>query len=305
MPIHAPFLKYFREVARSGSVRLAAKRLYVASSAVNRQILKIEDELGVKLFERTPTGMVLTAAGSLLSAHVERVLSDAERTLAEIASAARGEERPITITGEDSVLCAFLPPALARLCGEYPQVCVAFKAASGRDFSRLLSIGAADVALGFDAEPALGLECVASCELPVGAIVHGDHPLAERSRVTLEECAAYPMILPDRSWPLRDLMDQHVARLAVEPTTVTSSSSVEFLRFMLERQNGVGFCTIIAIEAQVASGELRHLPLFAPDAVVQQFGIWAVANERRGRHLETLLTLLSGRLGEYGCASES
>jgi DNA-binding transcriptional LysR family regulator len=189
-----------------------------------------------------------------------------------------------------------LPPALARLCGEYPQVCVAFKAASGRDFSRLLSIGAADVALGFDAEPAPGLECVASCELPVGAIVHGDHPLAKRGQVTLEECAGYPMILPDRSWPLRDLMDQHVARLAVEPTTVTSSSSVEFLRFMLERQNGVGFCTIIAIEAQVASGELRHLPLFAPDAVVQQFGIWAVANERRGRHLETLLTLLSGRL---------
>ena len=108
VPIHAPFLRYFREVARCGSVRLAAKPLYVASSALNRKILKVENELGVKLFERTPTGMVLTPAGALLGDHVERVLSAAERTLTEITSAVRGEARPITITGEHSVLCAFL-----------------------------------------------------------------------------------------------------------------------------------------------------------------------------------------------------
>ncbi len=301
MPIHAPFLKYFREVARCGSVRLAAKRLYVASSAVNRQILKVEDDLGVKLFERTSTGMVLTPVGELLGAHVERVLSDAERTLAEITSAARGEERPITITGEDSVLCAFLPPALAQLYGEHPEVCTAFKAASGRELGRLLFLGAADVALGFDAESAPGLECVASCELPVGAVVHDDHPLATRTQVTLEECASYPMILPDASWPLRTRLDQELARAGIAPNTATSSSSLDFLRFMLERQLGVGFRTVIGIEAQVASGELKHVPLRSPEPVMQQFGVWALEHPRRGRHLECLLTLLARRLGDYGC----
>src|SRR5437867_2688894 len=57
--MHASVLKYFLEVARSGSIRKAAQRLFVASSAVNRQILQLEEELGAELFDRLPTGMRL------------------------------------------------------------------------------------------------------------------------------------------------------------------------------------------------------------------------------------------------------
>ena len=46
MPIHAAFLNYFVEVYRCGSIREASRKLSISSSAVNRQILKIEDELG-------------------------------------------------------------------------------------------------------------------------------------------------------------------------------------------------------------------------------------------------------------------
>ena len=52
--MHAAALRYLREVARCGSVRRAAQTLNVASSAVNRQILKLESELGVRLFDRLP-----------------------------------------------------------------------------------------------------------------------------------------------------------------------------------------------------------------------------------------------------------
>ena len=53
--MHASVLKYFVEVARCGSIRKAAQNLYVASSAVNRQILKLEAEMGTDLFDRHPT----------------------------------------------------------------------------------------------------------------------------------------------------------------------------------------------------------------------------------------------------------
>jgi DNA-binding transcriptional LysR family regulator len=300
VPIHAPFLKYFREVARCGSVRLAARRLYVASSAVNRQILKIEDELGVKLFERTTAGMVLTPAGALLAEHVERVVSDAERTLAEIKAAVGGAERPITITGEDSVLSAFLPPALVALHADFPDAYTAFKAAGGRELCRQLSIGGADVALGFDAQESSGLACVAWRDLPVGAVVSCGHPLAERERVSLQECAAYPMILPDPSWPLRELLDREIARIGISPNTVTSSSSLEFLRFMLERQHAIGFRTVIGIESKLQEQELRHLPLYTPEPMRQRFGIWVVAQRRRSAAMERLLALLAQRLEGYG-----
>jgi DNA-binding transcriptional LysR family regulator len=66
MPVFSPFIRYFDEVARQGSIRKAADRLNVAPSAVNRQILKLEDELGAPLFERLPRGLRLTAAGEIL-----------------------------------------------------------------------------------------------------------------------------------------------------------------------------------------------------------------------------------------------
>ena len=62
-------LRYFLEVARTGSVNQAAQRLHVAASAVSRQLGKLEDSLGVVLFERQARGMNLTEAGTRLLAH--------------------------------------------------------------------------------------------------------------------------------------------------------------------------------------------------------------------------------------------
>ena len=56
MRIHAAALLYFDAVRRAGSIREAARRLNVASSAVNRQILKLEAEVGAPLFDRLPGG---------------------------------------------------------------------------------------------------------------------------------------------------------------------------------------------------------------------------------------------------------
>ena len=64
--MHAAVLRYFDHVARHGSIRKAADALAVASSAVNRQILRLEDEMGVALFERGRSGVRPTPAGELL-----------------------------------------------------------------------------------------------------------------------------------------------------------------------------------------------------------------------------------------------
>jgi DNA-binding transcriptional LysR family regulator len=75
---------YFDAIRRAGSVREAARRLNIASSAVNRQLLKLEAELGTPLFERLPTGLKLTHAGTVFARHVMSVLQDAERFRSEL-----------------------------------------------------------------------------------------------------------------------------------------------------------------------------------------------------------------------------
>jgi len=298
MPVHAAFLKYFSEVVASGSVRTAARRLHVSSSAVNRQILKIEGELGTHLFERRPGGMQLTAVGHVLARHIERTLADAERCHAEIAALGRPRARPLTIAGQESAITEFLPPVLVELHAALPGIGSAFLATGGDALNGLLRDGTADVAIAFDQQGESELIDTVVRELPVGAIVAPGHPLAGRHVVSVSDCKAYPLILPDRSWPLRALLDEMLAGHGAEATVVTTSNSVEFLRSMINQQLGVGFQTPMGLERRLASGELILIPLRKEEAVRQRLCIRVRADEHAAP-LERLLTLLQDRLQTY------
>jgi DNA-binding transcriptional LysR family regulator len=68
MPAFSRFLRYFTVVGRLGSIRRAAEELNISASAIDRQILAAEEELGIALFERLPTGLRLTSAGEMMMA---------------------------------------------------------------------------------------------------------------------------------------------------------------------------------------------------------------------------------------------
>ncbi|QEO27383.1 LysR family transcriptional regulator [Xanthomonas translucens pv. undulosa] len=84
MPTFSRFPRYFMEVAHWCSIRRAAEALHVSASAIDRQILKAEQALGVQLFERLPSGLRLTRAGELLLVDVRRWEKSFQRTLEQL-----------------------------------------------------------------------------------------------------------------------------------------------------------------------------------------------------------------------------
>src|SRR5260370_3922125 len=115
--LHARVLKYLDEVARLGSIRKAAARLNVASSAINRQILALENELGAPIFERMPRRLRLTATGEVLIAHVRDTLKGHQRVESHIEALkglTRGEGTIATMNG-------FAPRPLPRFPSAIPE----------------------------------------------------------------------------------------------------------------------------------------------------------------------------------------
>src|SRR6202012_2081170 len=112
------FTLYFDEVARQGSIRQASERLHIASSAIDRQILQMEARLGAKLFERTPQGLKLTAAGELMLDTVRRWRRDVsvlKNRIEDLRGLRRGE---VTIAVVEGAL-EFLSFALAQFREKY------------------------------------------------------------------------------------------------------------------------------------------------------------------------------------------
>lgn len=74
--MHARVLRYLDEVVRRGSIRQAALHLHVAATAINRQILDLEAELGAPMFERIQRRLVLTPLGEMVVAHARQTLRE-------------------------------------------------------------------------------------------------------------------------------------------------------------------------------------------------------------------------------------
>ncbi len=94
----------------------------MASSAVNRQLLLLEEELGIKLFERLPRGIRPTSAGELLLSYVRRWGQEERVLLQEIGSLKSGVRGTIRIAAAESICETILPSALRRFRQRYPFV---------------------------------------------------------------------------------------------------------------------------------------------------------------------------------------
>ncbi len=101
---HLTSLRYIDAVAKAGSIRGAAESLAITSTALNRRILALEEELGVPVFERLPHGVRLSSAGEILIHHIRNQISDMERVRSQIAD----------LSGVRAVMCR--SPAARRSC---------------------------------------------------------------------------------------------------------------------------------------------------------------------------------------------
>src|SRR6516225_12498387 len=109
---HLRIMRYVDEVARTGSIRKAAGHLNVTSSAVNRQILDLEEELGAPLFERRPRGVRLTAAGEVFVNFLRQHNGDVERMKSQIEDL-KGLRRGTVRIGSQALALEFLPREVA------------------------------------------------------------------------------------------------------------------------------------------------------------------------------------------------
>ncbi len=259
--LHARMLRYLDEVARAGSIRKAADRLNVASSAVNRQILALEQELGTPIFERLRKRLRLTAPGELLIAHVRDTLREHERVRARIEDLKGLRRGKVTIATMSGLAGSILPPIIASFRAQHPGVQIEVTVLPVGDIMAALVNGEADLGVGFDLPQDPALRAIATFECRLGAVVKPGHPLAGRSSASLSTCLGYPIILAKSGLTLRHALDEAFGRSAIRVTPAIETNAIELIKRAAALDLGVAFLNTVDIAVERRRGEVAFVPL--------------------------------------------
>jgi DNA-binding transcriptional LysR family regulator len=254
-------LRYFSETALTGSIRLASDRLHVTPSAVSRQIAKLEHRLATVLFERRPTGVVLTPSGQLLADELINVYGNLARVqtlIGDLEGLRRGE---VTIHCLEGAVEAWLPGLIARFNDRHPHIEFAVVVSSTDRAAEALASGRCDIALMFKAPRRPDIDVVAAGSEPLVALVHPGHPLARRATTSLAELLRYPVALPDTTFGVRQVFDRHMKKARSAPQCLVTTNSIAMTRSIVRQGAAVTLLPHLSAQHDCAMGLLSAIPL--------------------------------------------
>lgn len=295
MRIHSRALKGFDMIRRCGSIREASRRLNVSSSALNRQLLHLENELDMPLFERLPQGLRLTSVGEMLARHVMAMLQDAQRLEGELAALKGVRTGSLEIASVAALIPSFLPNVLQRMTHDYPGVKVNVRLADSLESARLVAAGDADVGLAFLRQKNPAVRQYAVGAFALGAVMPADHPLATRPQVSFADCARFPLVMPNRELSFH----ADIAALAERQkrlNVVLETGSLDLMRGLALRGLGIAFLNRFGVEREIEEGTLRHIPL--KPAAASQLGVYVRAERALPPALDAFARIVADEIAD-------
>jgi DNA-binding transcriptional LysR family regulator len=255
------FAQYLDEIARLGSIRKAADKLNVSASAIDKQLIHAEEELGVALFERLPRGMRLTSAGEILLHGVRSWRKDLSRIrfeIDELKGLRRGE---VKIAVSQETVFDFLPAALASFMKDHPRISNHIAVVDSDRVRQLVLDGQADFGLTMSPQPLPGVAVTRAVQFHLRAVVPVEHDLTRQKAISLSEFFQQPTIIPDASIHLRDIVDIAAAKTKMRLQPVLTTNNLELMRSMVREGCGFGLMTMLDKSSTALKEGLAYLPL--------------------------------------------
>ena len=192
--MHSIEYRYFFQAAEDSSIRKASNNLNINSSAIVRQIQKLEQKLNVKLFNRNSKGLELTDEGTYLYQHLSDQNENNKNFMSELKSKQSTTIGEIKISTGETFAVHFLAPIIFKFRFKYPDVKI--KALSKQPDHILddLITNKFDFGISFTRELPRTLEILTEYSFPMGIMCSPLHKLANKKEIFLDDCLEYPML---------------------------------------------------------------------------------------------------------------
>lgn len=272
-------LQAFVAVADLSSFRAAADAVHLSQPALSRRIEKLEDALGVRLFDRTTRRVSLTAVGRDFSHKIRTLLNDLDQSLLAVSDAAASQSGEVTVACVPSAAYYYLPEVIGRFHERFAAIRVRIIDESANGVLECVVRGEADFGLNFLGAQEPDLEFQPVLKEPFVVACRRDHPLARRKQVTWAELAAYDYMTVSKLSGNRLLIDMALAESAQQPKWFYEVRHVSTLLGLVEAGLGVTAVPKLAMPRK-GHATLASVPLVEP-TVTRTLGLIL----RRGRRL--------------------
>ena len=252
-------LRYVVAVADEKHFGRAAARCFVSQPSLSASVKKLEDELGVKLFERGKGGVFVTAAGEQVVAQARRALDEAARVKA-VARQGRDQLKGVLRLGVIHTVAPYLLPALvAALRKLAPEMPLDIEENMTANLDRMLRAGEVDAVILALPYEAPGIETRQLYEEEFRVVAPARHAYARRRSVSVEELDAGELLLLPAGNCFRDQVLDACAEFSRPPAAGRQGSSLETLRSMVASGLGVTVMPASALTSRHAKIGRAHV----------------------------------------------
>ena len=250
-------LNYFLMAAREENITKAANLLHLTQPTLSRQLMQLEEELGVKLFRRSKHRIILTEEGMLLRRRAEEIVALAEKTRDDLQHRQEQLAGTISIGSGELRSCRFLSRLMTGFQRENPLVRFALYSGNADNIKERIERGLLDV--GLLQEP-VDITRYSFVRTPVreqwGVLIRRDSDLATRTCVTPADLASVPLILPEREIVQNELFSWFGSY--AEGLRITAAGNLLYNMASLARESGNG---VITLNLDCTYEDLCFIPL--------------------------------------------
>ncbi len=252
-------LRYFQTVAECGSYSRGGELLRISQPAVSRQIGKLEDEIGARLFRRHAHGVSLTDAGQVLLRHCHSALRELEQARMEIRNGVQGPSGSIAFAVPPAAAHFLIPALVQRFGARYPNVFLKLAGGFSGHIHEWLIREQVDIACLHDPLPQKGFEITPLLKEEVFLVGRPDAVPTGREHVRIADLAEIPLIVPSRPNASRRLLDNWVARTSVTLNIKAEVDDHLMIRALIRAGIGCSLLTQGAFAGELARGEVAAL----------------------------------------------
>lgn len=260
-------LRTLIHVAELGSLSKAAGRLRIAQPALSRQIRLLEEELGLRLFDRHGRGMIITEQGQEVLRHATRVLAELEALKASAAGPGSPLSGHVAIGLPPTVADVLSVPLVAAFRSEHPGVMVQLVSSYSGYLLDWLYRGEIDLAVLYEPRATRSLRSEPLMQESLFLIGPPDAGLSAEKAVSFSDAACRPLLLPSNRHGLRNILERFAQEAGFALNVVVEIDSYTALKDLVRHGYGCTILSLASIHEDIAAGRLSAAPIIDPAPV--------------------------------------